>query len=680
MKTALRMILGVAAASLLGLPAFALNVTDQVKINEVSYDPSEVVAPSDENPWEYIELYNAGATTAYLDGAVISDEGNVGTAEASFKFPGTPGGTTIPLASHAYMLLLVDVIGSDNVTISPFKALASFEFFGGNLASDTDDPTVPNLTKTAGTAVDLLLGNSGDGITLSIGTTTGSVIPCGEVVDGVTWEGNTTDVTAMSSTVCTDPASNPGYANTGTDIKTLQRCPDGADTDNSTNDFSVADRTPKAANGCSNIAPIIASLRYQPCFVTAGQQVSITCDVTDDNNNITSVRVFYKLEAAASFDSLTMALTPPSTYAATLPGQIDQSRVLFYVVARDATGNVVKNPSTAPGFTRDYRVGLQTIAALQTPTVNDSCGASSQLNKAFNIVGVVTHQAFEYSGNFFYIQQGITANSGIKVFTTTDSSFVPQYGDSVRVSGYVDEFHCQTELVLFADCGTILGHNRKVRARQLAAVTDINKEENESMLVKVQGPIPVLNGFDTTNLGQEFEVGSGANVAYVGDDTFFPDGIGYTPVPVAGNTLDDLTGIVGYRRVDTTPVRANQSLILRLEPRRNNDVNLTWTDTGDPNLDVVRAFGLKQNTPNPFNPVTTIEFAVPTPGAVQLRIYDVRGQVVRTLVDREFAAPAHERATWDGRDEAGQVVPSGVYFYKLIAGSDTATRKMLLLK
>ena len=87
MRSMLRTACCAVAACLFGLPALALNVTDQVKINEVSYDPSE----SPEDPFEFIELYNAGGTIAYLDGAVISDEGNNGTAEASFQFPGVVG-------------------------------------------------------------------------------------------------------------------------------------------------------------------------------------------------------------------------------------------------------------------------------------------------------------------------------------------------------------------------------------------------------------------------------------------------------------------------------------------------------------------------------------------------------------------------------------------------------------
>lgn len=672
MKTGLRVACTSALASMLALPAFALNATDQVRINEVSYDPAE----SPEEPFEFIELYNAGGTTVFLDGAALSDEGAAGgTNEGTFVFPGTPGGTTIPLAAGAYLVIVNDATGS---TLSP-----NWEIFTGG--SDPDDAGVPNLIRVAGTGADLQLGNTGDGITLSTGVNTaGSVIPCGEVVDGMSYEtGGTGDVTAMSSTVCSDPAPHPGYVTTTGDVLTLQRCPNGVDTNNSAADFSILNRTPGGPNGCNNIPPSVASLQYSPCFVTAGQQVTLSVNVTDENNDISTVRAFYKLDVAANYDSLNMTPTGGGNYTAVLPGRPDQSHVLYYVVARDAAGNVTSNPLTAPAFARSYRVGLQTIASLQVPTVNDSCAASSQDGKAVNVVGVVTHRAYEYSDNFFYIQQGIAANSGIKVFTSTDSAFVPNMGDSVRVSGFIDEFNCQTEVVLFADCGTTLGTNRRVRTRTLASVASIGLEENESMLVTVQGPITITTGWDLmSGTAGEFQVAQGADSASVGDDTFFPDGVGYSVVPAPGMALDNLTGIVGYRTFPAMTNRPRKNILLRLEPRRDNDVDRDYTDTGDGDeVDVVRAFHLRQNQPNPFNPATTIEFSVPQAGRASLKIFDSQGHLVRTLVDRDYdAASASQRAVWDGRDDAGRVVRSGVYFYKLVAGEYIASRKMLLLK
>jgi hypothetical protein len=88
---------------------------------------------------------------------------------------------------------------------------------------------------------------------------------------------------------------------------------------------------------------------------------------------------------------------------------------------------------------------------------------------------------------------------------------------------------------------------------------------------------------------------------------------------------------------------------------------------------------LVQNYPNPFNPHTTIAFSLSARGRVALAIYDVNGGIVRTLVNETRAAGAYE-LTWDGRDDNGQAVASGVYFYRLVAPQFTSTKKMVLLK
>jgi hypothetical protein len=88
---------------------------------------------------------------------------------------------------------------------------------------------------------------------------------------------------------------------------------------------------------------------------------------------------------------------------------------------------------------------------------------------------------------------------------------------------------------------------------------------------------------------------------------------------------------------------------------------------------------LGQNYPNPFNPETVIEFALPTTSDVTLQIYNVAGQLVRTLVNGTTLA-GYRQARWDGRDDNGNAVSSGVYFYKISAKDFSETRKMLLVK
>ncbi len=88
---------------------------------------------------------------------------------------------------------------------------------------------------------------------------------------------------------------------------------------------------------------------------------------------------------------------------------------------------------------------------------------------------------------------------------------------------------------------------------------------------------------------------------------------------------------------------------------------------------------LNQNHPNPFNPSTTITFTSPKAGWVTLNVYDASGKLIRTLVNEEMPTGSNDVA-WNGTDNAGNRVSSGVYFYRLTAGKQTLTKKMVLLK
>ena len=90
-------------------------------------------------------------------------------------------------------------------------------------------------------------------------------------------------------------------------------------------------------------------------------------------------------------------------------------------------------------------------------------------------------------------------------------------------------------------------------------------------------------------------------------------------------------------------------------------------------------FQLQQNYPNPFNPTTTIEFALPERGAVELIIYNTLGRKVRSLASGMYSAGSYT-VSWDGTDNYGRQVTSGVYYYRLRAGDVVQSRKMLLLK
>ncbi len=99
-----------------------------------------------------------------------------------------------------------------------------------------------------------------------------------------------------------------------------------------------------------------------------------------------------------------------------------------------------------------------------------------------------------------------------------------------------------------------------------------------------------------------------------------------------------------------------------------------WILTGVEESDFPKSFSLGQNYPNPFNPVTTFAFSLPTESDVSIKLYDVTGRVVRTLIDEEMEPGFHQTVLH------ATGLPSGVYFARMVAGRFSETRKITLLK
>ena len=139
----------------------------------------------------------------------------------------------------------------------------------------------------------------------------------------------------------------------------------------------------------------------------------------------------------------------------------------------------------------------------------------------------------------------------------------------------------------------------------------------------------------------------------------------------------------------TVPEGLNSSTV-KIRVRMDNSAADYW-DVSDAPFSISEAtsvhssapelgFVLEQNEPNPFNPITTITFVLESEAAlVSLLIYDVRGAPVRTLVDGP--QPAGRRSVvWNGLDDSGNPMASGIYFYQLQAGDQHSTRKMVLVR
>jgi hypothetical protein len=162
-----------------------------------------------------------------------------------------------------------------------------------------------------------------------------------------------------------------------------------------------------------------------------------------------------------------------------------------------------------------------------------------------------------------------------------------------------------------------------------------------------------VNWVSVTPVSGDVSVGSRASVEVTLDATGLDEGNYYADIIISSNGGDPVT----------VPVALH--------------VGATGIDDGE--FDTPSMYVLKGVSPNPFNPVTTVTYEVPTDASIRLAIYSVTGRLVRTLVDGEVGA-GHRTVVWDGRDDRGREVGSGVYFCRMEAAGFDDTAKMVLMK
>jgi hypothetical protein len=158
-------------------------------------------------------------------------------------------------------------------------------------------------------------------------------------------------------------------------------------------------------------------------------------------------------------------------------------------------------------------------------------------------------------------------------------------------------------------------------------------------------------------VGGDAEVGNSSSGVYL-----------QCPHPNNGRTENDGKDADHYSNQD---VNASYELFSDSEMEFNNPVSIK--------VHTKPTFQLAQNYPNPFNPATTINYQLSELEQVILSIFNINGQLVRTLVNAQ-QGPGFYKITWDGLDEKGYHVSSGIYFYKLRIKKDTLVKKMLLLR
>ena len=322
---------------------------------------------------------------------------------------------------------------------------------------------------------------------------------------------------------------------------------------------------------------------------------------------------------------------------------------------RQATSSFGNGDLGSPG--QDNSGEILNLKIKDIQYTEDPSGQSDLLGQRVTVSGTVSFVPWGFFEENFYIQDSLGMWSGIWV---KYYSYSAAYQDSVRLTGTVVEAYGNVTALMYVDNFENLGIANTIIdpievSTEEISTTGENGEAYEGVLVKVTG---ICDNDSLAWREWSLDDGSGSTRIYHG-------------------LIEDFFPILG-EEYEVTGVQYFDWGNFRVFPRLISDiVGPSGIDEGNM---ITPIFELTQNYPNPFNPLTTISFSIPFNSKVDITIYNIKGQKIRTLINEDITKGNHS-IIWNGDDEFGNSVRSGLYFYKLVVnGKSEAVKKCLLMK
>lgn len=439
--------------------------------------------------------------------------------------------------------------------------------------------------------------------------------------------------------------------------------------------------------------PIISTVRRDAVLVSPGQPVEITAKITDIDGTVAQAKLYYRVNGGnlTSVD-MTQLSSDTTFYAGTIPGvSQDSALVDFFVWSQDNGGNTSVSPSDTATGKYFYLVLNRPITIKDVQYSPFGSGFSAYNNYRVTLSGTVTADTSDLPGYSstplrVYMQDGTGPWSGIQIGTTGGlgaSVLDLVQGDNVTIQGLISESFGVTRIDSITQINVNSSSNplpefSTVPTGEIGILAsgNVQAEKWESVLIKYLNVAVTDDNAD----------GASGTVSNFGE-ILVNDGTGNTRVELQdGNHLyhnlwdSTLTAIPGNVRVEegNTFVELRGVLYFsfsnyKLAPRKDSDFIGFSTDVKQVNKVPVQ-YQLSQNFPNPFNPSTVINYSLPKEENVTLKIFNILGQEVKTLVNTIQSAGTY-RVSFDAND-----LSAGVYFYSLQAGEFSLVKKMMLLK
>jgi hypothetical protein len=414
--------------------------------------------------------------------------------------------------------------------------------------------------------------------------------------------------------------------------------------------------------------PEITGVRRSPGVPTSSDEVSVSAAIVD-NGSVASASLFYSVNRGA-FQEIGMTVANGDTFQAAIPALADNSYVRYFIQAIDDVGDMSKMPGDTSAFVYSYVIRNSGLSIKDVQyTWGYSVDNSPFMGYEATLEGVVMTDTLDWVNNY-YIQAKDSAWYGIWVY---DPAHKPNKGDWVSVTGTVQENYNVTRLGYVTDFSVVTpgyGVFDPIQVTTGEITTGgANAEAYESVLIKVVN-VTVTNPFPDAPSGNygEFTVDDGSGGIRV-DDAFSAFDGNLDSTFYLDDTIEELIG-EHYYSFDN----------YKILPRNYTDiVNHVAIDESGKGMNMPKNFTLKQNYPNPFNPTTTINFSVPQTTTLRLAVYNLLGQRIKVLLDGVVQA-GNRHVVWDGRNEAGNMMGSGIYFYRLEGTRVNITKKMILMK
>ena len=445
--------------------------------------------------------------------------------------------------------------------------------------------------------------------------------------------------------------------------------------------------------------PTITDITRDPVLVTPGQIVTISSKIIDADGSVVNAKLYWRKDSGVN-NEVDMTATSDTTYEAVIPSQPDSCVVDFFITSEDDQGNIAVIPAdTAKG--RYFYLVLDRPLTIQDVQYSKfGSGYSGYNNYEVTVRGIVTADTSYINGNetgtasspAVYIQNGSGPWSGIRIFGTEADN--TSHGDDVTITGIVNENYGVTQIgttgsgvvVTVNSTGNTLPEPTTITTAEIDDLPggSVQAEQWEGVLVKVEN-VTVTNENADGDPGPD--EGSGGNrnygdilVADTSDSNVridLEDGGRYQeyhnywlpylenqPIRIyQGDTFESITGIVWYSFSHYKIIpRINEDFVGHVSSVDNNTNASPYQ------------YKLSQNYPNPFNPGTRINYTIKEPGMVTLKVYNILGQEVATIVNEVKSAGSYH-LNFDASK-----LSSGIYLYRLNANGFIQTKKMILIK